>query len=58
MTLAEILKREREFSVRPYPSRYYCIFCMKMLISDQGVFTHDDVPHTADFAFDDEWRPQ
>ena len=27
------------------PTRYYCIYCMKMLISDAGAPAHDDVPH-------------
>ena len=58
MTLADILRHERKFSVRPYPNRYYCVFCMKMLVSDQGVFVHDEVPHAFDFAFDDEQRTQ
>ena len=41
------------------PYRYYCVYCMKMIMAiEPGLFVHDDVPHPADADFDDEDKPQ
>ena len=41
----------------PYKS-YWCIYCKRQLVTFDGVFVHDDVPHPLDMTFDEEENPQ
>jgi hypothetical protein len=37
---------------------YWCLYCGRELVADDGVFVHDDVPHPEYASFDEEGRPQ
>jgi hypothetical protein len=34
---------------------YPCIFCMRILKAEEGVFVHDAVPHPEDYVYE---RPE
>ena len=44
------------------PKPYYCLHCMRaiepMIIEDNAVYVHDDVPHPVTLTFDEEKNPQ
>ncbi len=38
---------------------YYCVVCGRfLLVDDEGVIVHDDVPHPPEMTFDEEEKPQ
>lgn len=37
---------------------YACLYCRRELVTTNGVFVHDDVPHPEYVSFDEEGRPQ
>jgi hypothetical protein len=37
---------------------YWCVICGRFLEAQDGVITHDNVPHPDNMTFDDEDKPQ
>jgi hypothetical protein len=37
---------------------YWCIFCCRALLIDDGLIVHDDVPHDPLATYDEDEKPQ
>jgi hypothetical protein len=51
-------KTETDEQAKPY----YCLHCMRpiepIMMGDDAVYIHDEVPHPPETRFDEETRPQ
>ena len=64
--LRQALETEQKTAVSPgkgtgfraMDEGYYCVVCGKYIEAVDDVIVHDDIPHPADMAFDEEENPQ
>ena len=64
--LRQALETEQKTTVSPgkgtgfraMDEGYYCVVCGKYIEAVDDVIVHDDIPHPADMAFDEEENPQ